>query len=100
MKKHKTPKFQIIIFAVAFILLALLMGLIYTTGLHRPPIVYALIPQATKEYLNLINDLVPDQGLFTVDRGPFDWENQKDEGNSKDWAKEENDNFYKVGSHG
>jgi len=93
MKKNMMSKGPIFIFSIIFILLALLMGLIYTTGLNRPAVVYAIIPQLTKSYLSEVTEKIPDQGLYTVERGPFDWANDKDQGNDQSWSKEESSNI-------
>ena len=90
---------------IAFFVVALLVGKVYDTGLHRPPLKYANIPDVTKEYLRDLDRRNRDQGFTISDVGPFDWDNTSDLGQEKrpsvldpdkpreEWQKVENENF-------
>lgn len=72
----------LLIIGIVFLVIALLMGHTYYIGLHRPPLKYANIPDITKDYLRNLNLNNREQGITLVDVGPFDWDNEKDLGQS------------------
>lgn len=89
---------------IVFFAIALLVGKAYDTGLHRPPLKYANIPDVTKEYLKNLDRSNRDQGFTISDIGPFDWDNTSDYGQNQpsvldsddpqeEWKKVENENF-------
>lgn len=78
-----------------FIVLALLMGKVYKTGQDRPPLRYATIPESTQKFLRGLIRLGGDlAGVDIVMGGPYDWENEKDLGQTEEtWSKEEDEFF-------
>lgn len=82
-------------FGVLFLLLALLVGKTYDIGLHRPPLMFANIPDNTRNYITELGRNCKDQGLTFSSQGPFDWDNDDDFGQEKQqpWKFEQDDNF-------
>ena len=82
---------------VVFLALAFLMGKVYQTGVNRPPLKYALIPDGTLNYLKHLSELGGEGGGIIVrERGSGEeWSNKKDLGSREKtgWSKEEDDNF-------
>ncbi|MCQ2189462.1 MAG: hypothetical protein MJZ00_06085 [Paludibacteraceae bacterium] len=78
-----------------FLATALLVGNVYKKSLSRPPIRHAEIPDSTLDFLRGIIRMGGHMAGVKVEiDGPFDWENEKDLGNTEeDWAKEEDDFF-------
>ncbi len=100
---RNNSKLTLLKIAIAFFLIALLVGKTYDIGLNRPPLKYANIPDGTKGYIRHIDQSNRDQGVTISDIGPFDWENTSDLGQDnsrnkyknerKEWEQVENENF-------
>lgn len=82
-------------FGVVFLLLGLLVGKIYDIGLHRPPLMYAVVPESTQLFIKQLGRDSKDQGLSFTKQGPFDWDNKEDLGNDENekWKSESDANF-------
>lgn len=80
---------------VVFLLLGLLVGKIYDIGLHRPPLMFANIPEATQIFIKQLGRDSRDLGLSYTKQGPFDWDNNEDLGNDENekWKSESDANF-------
>lgn len=78
-----------------FVVLAFLVGKVYKEGQNRPPLIYSDIPESTLDFILRLADLGGDlAGVELVVNGPFDWENEKDLGQTDEkWSREEDDYF-------
>lgn len=83
---------KILVFLLVFLVAAVFFGWLYKVGVNRPPLKYAHIPDATKEYIRNLGRHNDDQGLSIVERGPFDWDNEDDPG-QREWMRELDQNF-------
>ena len=84
----------IVKFGLIFLLIAVGIGKLYNTGIHRPPLKYANISDQSKQYIDKVVKNNKDLGLSYVEQGPFDWNNTEDYAYEKDgWAYEEDKDF-------
>jgi hypothetical protein len=77
---------------IAFLAIAVVVGFVYHTGRQRKPLVFAVIPDITKDWakeLSKFNTV----DISIVDKGPFNWEQEKDLGkqSSSGWSSIDTD---------
>lgn len=80
---------------ITFFISAVIVGYVYYVGRQRKPLVFAVIPQSTMEWVNLLTNFNT-VNISVVDKGPFNWENSSDVGQeaNSDWQKvDADDNF-------
>lgn len=78
-------------FFILFLVMSVLFAWLYTVGVNRPPLVYAHIPDKTRNFIDRLGKN-GDQGLTFTDQGPFDWEQENNVGEDG-WQKEFDANF-------
>ena len=66
----------------AFLAIAIVVGFVYHTGRQRKPLVFAIIPDGTKSWADEISKHNT-VNISIVDKGPFNWEQEKDLGNQQ-----------------
>ena len=81
----------------AFLAIAVVVGFVYHTGRQRKPLVFAVIPDVTKDWADEISKHNT-VNISIVDKGPFNWEQEKDlgkQGNSG-WSNIDTDPNYII----
>lgn len=93
--KDKRTFIRFLQFFVIFAIIAVVVGEAYNRGIHRPPLMFANIPDATQMFIKQLSRDSKDQGLSYTKQGPFDWDNERDLGNSENdtWKSESDANF-------
>ena len=81
----------------AFLAIAVVVGFVYHTGRQRKPLVFAVIPDGTKDWADEISKHNT-VNISIVDKGPFNWEQEKDLGkqSSRGWSNIDTDPNYII----
>lgn len=66
---------------IAFLVSAIIVGFVYYTGRQRKSLVFAMIPDSTVEWVSLLQKFNT-INISVVEKGPFNWENTSDIGQS------------------